>query len=111
MGREQEDETLWVADKEGKVTLRHSLAGAPPPGQRDYEGIGRVGRESKKKKWGGRSKTRRCGMLTKRGKSRCATPSRALLQVTEVIKAQDGLGGKKNKRDGEGAARRDAVGR
>ena len=29
MGRVQQDETLWDADKEGKVTLRHSLARAP----------------------------------------------------------------------------------
>ena len=29
MGRAQEDEMLWDADKEGRVILRHSLAGAP----------------------------------------------------------------------------------
>ena len=29
MGRAQQDETLWDADKEGKETLRRSLACAP----------------------------------------------------------------------------------
>ena len=78
MGRAQEDETLWVADKEGKVTLRHSLAGAPPPGHRDYKGRGWVGGESKKKRWGGRSKTLwdadKEGKVTLRHSLACAPP-------------------------------------
>ena len=40
-------------------------------------------------------------MLTKKGKSRCATPLRALFyQATLAIKAQEGLGGKKRKERG-----------
>ena len=88
-GRAQQDETLWDADNEGKDTLRGSLTCAPPLGHRGYKSIGPVGRGKKKqKRWGVRSKTRRCGMLTKRGKSRCVAPLRALLhQVTVVKKA------------------------
>ena len=53
IGRAQQDETLWDADKEGKVTLRGSLACAPPPSHRGYEGIGWVGGGKKKKRDGG----------------------------------------------------------
>ena len=52
MGRAQEDEMLWDADKEGRVTHRHALAGAPPPGQPGYKGIGRAGGGTKKKRDG-----------------------------------------------------------
>ena len=48
MGRAQQDETLWDADKEGKVTLRGSLTCAPPPGDRGYKSIGRAGGEKTK---------------------------------------------------------------
>ena len=52
MGRAQQDETLWDADKEGKVTLRGSLACAPPPSHRGYKGIGRAEGKKKKKEMG-----------------------------------------------------------
>ena len=35
--------------KKGKVTQRHSLACAPPPGHRGYKGIGRIGGEKMKR--------------------------------------------------------------
>ena len=52
MGRAQEDEMLWDADKEGRVTLRHSLAGGPPQGHRGYKATGRAGEGTKKKRDG-----------------------------------------------------------
>ena len=48
----QQEEPLWNAGKEGKVTQRHSLACAPPLGHRDYKGIGRVGGKKKTKEMG-----------------------------------------------------------
>ena len=46
-----------------------------PPGRRGYKGIKRVGaRIKKEKRWAGRSKTRHCGMLTKRGKNAAPLP-------------------------------------
>ena len=81
MERAQQDETLWDADKEGKVTLRHSLAGAPPPDQRGYKGIGRVGGKKKEKK-GGRAQQDRTlwdadkeGKVTRRRSLACALPA------------------------------------
>ena len=53
MWRARQDETLWDADNEGKVTLRGSLTCAPPPSHRDYKGIGRVGGKKQEKRWGG----------------------------------------------------------
>ena len=63
MGRTQQDETLWNADTEGKVTLRHSLACAPPPGHRDYEGIRWVEGRTKNQEKGERCKKRRLNIL------------------------------------------------
>ena len=82
MGRAQKDETLWDADKEGKITLRHSLACAPPPGHRGYKGIGRVEEGKKGQEIG--------------------SWARATLKSDWVAQ--------KNKRDGEDAARGAALG-
>ena len=48
MGRPQQDETLWDADKEEKVARRRSLACALLPGHPGYQGTGRAGGEKKK---------------------------------------------------------------
>ena len=84
MGRAQQDETLWDAGKEGNVALRGFLTCAPHQATgviKAQDGLG----GKKQKSWAGRSKTGHCGMLTKRGESRCLAPLRALLHQVSVV--------------------------
>ena len=88
MGRAQQDEALHDTDKEGKVTLRRSLACALLPGHPSYIGIENGLGGEKKMQWGQCSEPRRDGRLTKRGKARCVDPLHALsYQATLVTKA------------------------
>ena len=109
MGRAQQDETLWDADKEGKVTLPHSLACAPPSGHHGYKGIGQVGGEKKDMGKAQQEETwdaDKEGKVTLRHSLACAPPP-----GHRDYKGIGRVGGEKKKeRDGEGAARGDAVG-